>query len=595
MALCYKSLFWWLSISLIVVCCMFPSNTMGSEPSGGIEVGADNQVNPDSKTLSPSQNKLAALADILDSMVLLQKELELKKKELKNAETEEKKQRITDEMNEIITRLDSRENEFKTIAVGIQPQGDISKPLKIVDLKEEIQEIFRPFIEELKDITSHPREIEKLRKEIAFYEKHLAAVQQGISNTSVLIKEASDNKVKKRLAEIEKQLHEKEKDVQRHITQSQYQLDQKIESKKSIVKVLQGAGDDFFKTRGINLLLSVVAFFVVFIMFRFFYWWIFRSRRANSAKERSFYSRLFEVIYHVFTFFLAVSASLLLLYNFGDWMLLSVAMIFLIGVAWTTKNGFAMFWEQAKFILNIGTVRDGERLIYDGVPWKVVSLNLLTTLENPELAGGVRRLPLQALMGLQSRPFVNDELWFPTRKNDYVVLADGSFGRVIMQSPEMVNLEVLGGCVKTYPCSSFLDQNPINLSMNSFGIGVTFGIDYDHQADITRDIPAKIYKTVSEEIVKREYGEHLLDLLVEFKEAAASSLDILIFVKFAGPAAEFYYMIGRAVQSIVVDACNKNGWGIPFTQITVHNAQSAIENPCNNFHAADHNLGNPDK
>lgn len=254
-------------------------------------------------------------------------------------------------------------------------------------------------------------------------------------------------------------------------------------------------------------------------------------------------------------------------------MLLSLSIIFFIGVAWTARNGIAIFWEQAKFMLNIGTVRDGERLVYDGVPWQVTSLNLLTTLENSELQGGLRRLPLNALTGLQSRPFTEDELWFPTRKGDFVVLADNSFGKVVTQTPEMVTLEVLGGCRKTYPCSSFLSQNPINLSINNFGVSITFGMDYDHQSVITKKIPETLYQILEKELVKEEFGPHLVEFIVQFKEAAASSLDLIIWAKFSGQAAEYYYAIGRALQRITVEACNQHGWGIPFTQITVHNGK----------------------
>ena len=520
-----------------------------------------------------SQNTLSTLTDIMQSMDDLQKSLDGKKNDYKNAETDEKKAKITDQMNEIIRVLERRQKEFESIAVGGDVDDVTSRPLKAFDLQSEIQEIFRPFIEELKNITSHPRELERLRKEISFYEKQLLTVQQGLVNAKELTTAATDPRLKKRLLLIENEWQEKEKELIRQITKSKFQLEQKTDSKKSIVKVVQGAGNDFFKTRGINLLFVVLTFFGVFILFRLIYWWVYKIKRSKPDTPRSFYSRLFQVGYHFFTFFIAVSSSLFLLYSFGDWMLLSLSIIFFIGIAWTARNGIAIFWEQAKYMLNIGTVRDGERLVYDGVPWQVTSLNLLTTLENPELQGGVRRLPLNALTGLQSRPFTEDELWFPTRKGDFVVLADNSFGKVVTQTPEMVTLEVLGGCRKTYPCSAFLSQNPINLSINNFGVSITFGMDYDHQSVITKKIPETLYRILEKELVKEDFGPHLIEFIVQFKEAGASSLDLIIWAKFSGQAAEYYYAIGRALQRITVDACNQHGWGIPFPQITVHSGK----------------------
>lgn len=519
-----------------------------------------------------TQNKLSTLFDIIQSMETLQKDLKEKKKELQIAETDEKKNKITSEMNLMLQKLDVMQREFEIIAVGDDLKDMISKSPEPFDLKIEIQEIFRPFIEELKNITSHPREIEKLRKEIVFYEKKLPIVQLAIANANKLINATEEPKLKIRLKIMEKEWQEKEKELIRQTAKVKYQLEQKNESKKSIVKIMQNSGDDFFKTRSINLILSIATFFSIFILSRFFFWWLYKSKRIDKT-SRSFYSRFLQVVYHVATFAIAIIASLFLLYNYGDWMLLSIAIVFFIGIAWTTRHGLAMFWEQAKFMLNVGTVRFAERLVYDGVPWQITSLNLLTTLENPALDGGLRRLPLSALVGLQSRPFSDNELWFPSRKGDYVVLADNTFGKVIIQTPEMVTLEVLGGCYKTYPCSSFLGENPINLSINNFGVSITFGIDYEQQTIVTHEIPEILHHIISEELVNEEYGTHLIDILVQFKEPAASSLDVLIFVKFSGTAAEYYYIIGRALQRITVDACSKHGWGIPFTQITVHNSE----------------------
>jgi hypothetical protein len=73
------------------------------------------------------------------------------------------------------------------------------------------------------------------------------------------------------------------------------------------------------------------------------------------------------------------------------------------------------------------------------------------------------------------------------------------------------------------------------------------------------------------ELPKTEVGDDFISVLVQLEEAAASSLDMLVFASFAGNAAPYYYTIGRTLQTIAVDTCNAHGWEIPFTQITVHN------------------------
>jgi small-conductance mechanosensitive channel len=65
------------------------------------------------------------------------------------------------------------------------------------------------------------------------------------------------------------------------------------------------------------------------------------------------------------------------------------------------------------------------------------------------------------------------------------------------------------------------------------------------------------------------------DILVEFKEAGASSLDYQIYIVMNGRAANAYFRAQRMVQQACVETCNREGWVIPFTQITIHSASSA--------------------
>lgn len=62
------------------------------------------------------------------------------------------------------------------------------------------------------------------------------------------------------------------------------------------------------------------------------------------------------------------------------------------------------------------------------------------------------------------------------------------------------------------------------------------------------------------------------DILVEFSSAGASSLDYRIYLVLDGHTANAYYRAQRLVQQACVDTCNREGWIIPFTQVTVHSA-----------------------
>ncbi len=82
-----------------------------------------------------------------------------------------------------------------------------------------------------------------------------------------------------------------------------------------------------------------------------------------------------DLLYRVVSVVAALLTVVLVFYLFEDWVLLSLAIVFLMGLAWAVKNTLPRFMHQSRLILNIGAVREGERLVYQGVPWLVKKIN----------------------------------------------------------------------------------------------------------------------------------------------------------------------------------------------------------------------------
>ncbi len=227
-----------------------------------------------------------------------------------------------------------------------------------------------------------------------------------------------------------------------------------------------------------------------------------------------------------------------------------------------------MYLDTSKLMLNVGAVREGERMMYQGVPWRVKYINYFCLLENPDL-DIMLRIPITELVGKTSRRFDPHDSWFPCRKNDWVILSDGTRGGVTQLSHETVELVLRGGAKKTYQTADFLAMTPLNLSVN-FRIKETFGIDYGLQKDATATIPDLLSAFIQENIEKEGYADDLLNLRVEFAEAGASSLDLVVIADFKGSQAPLYNRLRRSIQRWCVDAASQYNWGIPFPQITVH-------------------------
>jgi hypothetical protein len=243
-------------------------------------------------------------------------------------------------------------------------------------------------------------------------------------------------------------------------------------------------------------------------------------------------------------------------------------LIFIVALLWTLRQSAPRYMAEARVLLNMGSVREGERVTYDGLPWKITSLNIYSTLHNPLLRGGTVRLTIGDIAQLHSRPYTKDEPWFPCREGDFVILDGDIFGKVLMQTPELVQLQVIGSTT-SFPVADFLAKHPRNLSQG-FALPMVFGLDYQHQSLILTDVVEKLRGEFEASSVAEVFGRHRTGLLVEFNEAASSSLNILVVCVFDGEAAEHYWSIRRFMQRTAVSACNKYGWNIPFNQMTIH-------------------------
>jgi hypothetical protein len=322
-----------------------------------------------------------------------------------------------------------------------------------------------------------------------------------------------------------------------------------------------------------NLLLAILTGALGFELTRRAYRLLRRFSPVHRGGKGNLTGRISDLLAIMVAVVVAVLGVLLVFYTRGDWLLLTLAVVLLIGAAWAGKTALPPYVQQVRMLLNLGSVREGERVVYHGLPWKVSAIGFFTRFTNPNLQGGVLRIPIRDLMDMTSREPDPKEPWFPTEADDWAILSDGTYGKVITQTPEQVVFLRLGGSMKTFPTADFLALSPEKLS-RGFRISSTFGIDYKHQPDAVGSIPGVLQHALTTALVGEFGREAVRSIQVEFSTAGASSLDYDIIADFDGVLASKHRALQRRIQTICLDTCNVNGWVIPFTQITVHQAES---------------------
>lgn len=456
--------------------------------------------------------------------------------------------------------------QFAGLASRLDVQDFEAPKERSFDLQKEVEQLIRPLIQTIKDATEEPRQVADLKARIEALQQRQKIAEGGqraVERTRDLLPAGSAAR-----AEAERDLQQRWRPtidgLRGEILVLQARLLARQEGKQSLVESVSQTVETFVRTSGLSLLLAALVFSTVLFGLR----WLQNRLLGPRTGERRFSLRLTEIVLSVLSLLVAIAATLVVPYVRDDWLLLAVGIVFLVGAGWVLVRMAPQFFEQIRLLLNIGSVREGERIEIDGLPYRIDQLRFHSRLHNPALDGGTLRVPIQSLIGKRSRRGGQHEPWFPTRPGDEVILADGTFGPVLQQTPSVVVVRYLGA-PRSYPTAAFLALCPRNLS-HGFVVDTAFGIDYRHQAVATTQVPEWFRTAIEQGLAALQPPAHATRVEVQFQAAGSSSLDFLVLAEFAGELAARHGELRRAVQRLLVEACATHGLTIPFPQLVVH-------------------------
>ncbi|MFO7599061.1 MAG: hypothetical protein R6X27_04540 [Candidatus Desulfacyla sp.] len=515
-----------------------------------------------------SAAKIQELETLLQSINNTRRIISATQDLLKRPEAVGRESELQAGLADLSQKLNEMEISFERLSTGVDPQTFTEGKKEEMSWHQELTELIRPLVREVKKMTSRPRELEKLRVDRQVHEDRRQVAEKARIRLLALMTQSGNPQLTEYLNRMVRIWDQKEQASATKIAIINQQIDEILEGQKSFMQSLKDLTRVFFTGRGKNIFLAILAFALVWIGLHYLHKPISKLSPFHK-KGRTFLARAFDLVYVLFKVFVSFFIFLGVLYCMGDWVMLSLAVIFALGVAWAFKQSLPRVWNEAALMLNFGTVREGEVVVYNGILYEVLSINMHTHLRNRNLDGGSVRLHIKDLVDFRSRPAFEDEVWFPSKRGDWVILEDTAYGEVVAQTPEMVQIRMLGGATKSYSTQAYLSQSPTNLSQG-FRIRAAFGLDYQHQAIITKDVPAAIEKALLDGLATQGYGDGIERIRVEFSNAGASSLDLAVLAEFKGTEGRRYMVLQRAIQRICVETCSEKGWIIPFQQVTVH-------------------------
>ena len=531
--------------------------------SAGVEPPLD--AAPD--YLASGQNTLQSLEALQRALAMKEAEAASLQEQLAAAADDMQREDVRRRLQDVRASIEEQRRQFDGFAADVDlgpfsPEKDTK-----FDWQEQVGKLLEPILAEFENATAESRVIGQLRAQLGDVRKRRDLADQAVKNLETLLRQPASPDLRARLDARRETWKRILEETSNEFAALDLQLQSRLAARQSLLDQTTGYAKNFFKTRGLNLLLGIAAFLAVFFGFRFGERALRKLRRKGA--EKKFSSRLTALLFHIFSVLGGLVAMMLVFNVAGDWFLLGIVVIFLFGVGWASIKTLPQQIETIKLMLNAGAVREGEWLAYEGTPYRVDSLGMSAHLNNPRLDGGTRLLPVKYLVGMNSRPIGGREVLFPCVPGDWVAIPGGPTGQIVSQSPATVQLAAPGGAQIAYPTAAFLGLQPRNLS-SGFRVESTFGLDYRHQAIATAEIPAKMRAKLQAELPGVVGADNVADVQVFFACADRSSLDYSIWVDLKGAAAPRSLWVPGAIQRILVDACNENGWTIPFPQITVH-------------------------
>jgi len=302
------------------------------------------------------------LQEIQNSIQEKRASIELLRRQLKQEKGDAERRDLEWQIEREETDISNLRRSFENIAIGGVELSvfDPDQQDKQFDWQQELQQILKPVFQELKELTEKPRQIERLKSRLAILDNQQRTAQRAHGNVVRLLDDSLDKETRQRLESVRQTWLKRLNDIQREIEINQLQLNVLQEEGDTLFVKIRQSINEFFTGRGLNLALSIAAFFLTLFLMKGLYGLYNRlnlhgrTRAITSTTGR----RMLAYGYQALSVFMSILVALTVLYVLGDTVLLVLAVILLLIILLGLRNYLPRFIDETKLLLNIGAVRE---------------------------------------------------------------------------------------------------------------------------------------------------------------------------------------------------------------------------------------------
>lgn len=439
------------------------------------------------------------------------------------------------------------------------------------DWQKELIKIVQPVFSSLQDLTESQRKRDFIRTTRTELEENLFAIDDALLHLDEIDQTQLNTASLDQVAKIQSNW-----EIKRAYYQNQLELInlqyREMEKEGTLSQRITQNIWDFVTNEGKILLFSLGALFGLLYIFS----WVLRKivarherkvQEHKNVKRTSLAWRLMLLIYEIFSFLIAFSVMLMILHSSGNMVLFGFAILIILAMMISFRNSIPAYFKRLRTFLNMGLAREGERVMYQGIPWEIEHINLYSVfLFNPLLDNGRLRLTIDLLENMISRDVPHDEAYYPTQAGDTVII-DALFARIVRQTPETIYLDHYGTAIE-YGTEEFVNKKPQNIT-TGFLTSSKFTLDNVHRSSDIDEIMACLKRSIEVEISRdSDFEKHVLSVGVNYREIDAFG-DLVFGMSIGiGPnAVNYYYAAGRLLQRAALNAAESEDWKLPSKKI----------------------------
>lgn len=503
-----------------------------------------------------------------------------RKKALQQTPTEEFTEEEIAELEKRIQQLNDQRRDYQSLFEQISLGGidttrfattmpaEDKTPVNY-NWQQEVMQILQPVFAKMQRMTENARKKDLLREDEKELSERLDLAKEGMAALEALNQEALVDEAQKAVANIQADWKDLIKTLEHQHNIVELKLADMTDDRGFFERLAQNFWG-FISNEGIILLVAFGVSITLYYFLNGVAAYLIRRYEIEKRRLINFKWRLVLLAYQVVNFILALSVFLVILHTSGNMVLFGFAVLILFALLVTFRGAIPNYIRRLRLFLNLGQAREGERIIYEGIPWEISNISLYAAyLKNPLLDNGHIRLTLDQLDKIYSRPIKMDELWFPTRAGDLIVLPDKRLVKVARQTPESVYLNYEGSNI-VFPTAEFYKLKFSNISLG-YTLTLHFTLEEAPEARIELE---KIYRELNSGL-KAYIEQHNETLCKSMRSIDVSIRQILndtqtsyrLVVRMAPNSAKYYLEMKDLINNATAIVARKNHWKILLTEV----------------------------